>query len=132
MKDLNRIMLVEDDPDIAMLATMALQDFGGFSVTHCASGEEALSRVRAIDPDLAILDYSMPGMKGDQLLTALRSDPATRGIVALFMTASVMPAHVDRLKSLGAVEVIKKPFDPIGLSDRVRQAWEKAHSSQRR
>lgn len=123
--ELRRILLVEDDPDIAMLATMSLQEFGGFEVVHCSSGAEALERVRAFDPDHALLDFSMPGMKGDELMMALRSNPDTSHIAIVFMTASVMPKHVERLKSLGAIEVLAKPFDPIQLSEQVEAAWSK-------
>lgn len=125
-QQLRRIMFVEDDPDIAFLAVMALQDIGGFELFHFGSGKEALEHVQDVDPDLVILDYSMPGMNGDEVLAALRSRPETKHIPVLFMTASVMPAHVSRLKALGAIEVLRKPFDPLQLSEQVRRAWESA------
>lgn len=130
MRKLRRIMLVEDDPDIALLATIALHDIAGFEVIHCASAEEALERVSFIAPDLAVLDFSLPGMNGDALLTALRANAETRNIVAVFMTASVMPRHVQRLKSLGAIEVFAKPFDPLQLGAQITAAWARANCDQ--
>lgn len=125
MKELQRIMLVEDDSDIATLATMALQDIGGFSVTHFFTGMDALAGVDAVKPDLAILDFSMPGMNGDELIQALHARPSTAQLPVIFMTASVMPSHVVKLRELGALEVLKKPFDPMTLSDQVRAAYRK-------
>ena len=77
MSELRHIMLVEDDSDIATLATMALQDIGGLSVTHFFTGMDALEAVDALNPDLAILDFSMPGMNGDELIQALHARPGT-------------------------------------------------------
>ncbi len=123
-----RIMLVEDDDDIATIATMAFRDLGGFDVVHFSSGAEALKAVAVIRPDIIVLDFSMPGMNGDEVLQELKSLPETSGIPVIFMTASVMPSHVAKLKELGAIDVFKKPFDPMKLSDQVRNAVAK-HST---
>jgi len=125
-RPLKRIMLVEDDADVAAVATMALQDIGGFDVVHCASGMAALEQVGHIQPDLIILDFSMPELDGGEVLRRLRADPSTAHFPAIYMTASVMPSHVAMLKELGALDVFKKPFDPMTLSDEVRKAWAKA------
>ena len=121
-----RIVLVEDDDDIATLATMALQDIGGFEVTRFSSGEEALAGIDKADPEILILDFSMPGMTGGELLQLLKARPETADVPAIFMTASVMPSHVSELRKLGAIDVFKKPFDPMTLSDQVRAALAKA------
>jgi len=128
---LQHIVLVEDDSDIATLATMALQDLGGLAVTHFSSGEAALAGIPEVKPDLIILDFSMPGMNGDEVMKALKSNPDTAAIPAMFMTASVMPSHVAKLRELGAVDVLKKPFDPIALPDQVLAAWSRATASSR-
>lgn len=125
-KELRRIALIEDDDDIAVLTAMALTQIGGYEVIHYPSGPEALEKIPRALPDLIILDYSMPHMNGDEVLVALRGEPATAAIPAIFMTASVMPDHVKRLRAIGAIEVFAKPFDPIALPERVRSAWAKA------
>jgi len=125
---LRRILLVEDDQDIATLATMALSELGNFEVIHYFSGADALAAVANDKPDLALLDFSMPGMKGDEIMAALKARPDTADMPVLFMTASVMPSHVTRLKELGAIDVLKKPFDPLLLSEQVQSAWERATS----
>ena len=130
-RELKTILLVEDDPDIATLATMALRDLGGFEVTHAASGPEALDQLRRERPDMLILDYSMPGMNGGELLTAIKQMPELEDIPAVFMTASVMPAHVAALRALGAIDVFAKPFDPIALPDMIRGAWQASLDAER-
>jgi CheY-like chemotaxis protein len=122
-RPLDKIMLVEDDPDIQEVAVMALADFGGFTVEVCSSGLEALERVGDIAPDLVLLDVMMPGMDGPTALKELKADAATSAIPVVFMTARSQPHEVEEYKALGAVDVITKPFDPIQLGDVVRGIW---------
>lgn len=123
MSELRKVMLVEDDPDIAVLAEIALKDIGGLEFVHFGSGEAALSGVFDADPDLIILDYRMPGMNGAEVLAELKADERTRDRPVLFMTASLMPKHIARLLGLGAVAVLPKPFDPLTLADRIQEIW---------
>jgi CheY-like chemotaxis protein len=123
MGELRRVVLVEDDPDIAILARLGLEDFGGLSVVHHSSGQAALDNASSDAPDLIILDYRMPGMNGADVLRELRCRSETQAIPVVFMTASVMPRHIERLRELGALDVIPKPFDPLTLADRVREIW---------
>ncbi len=123
MAELTRIMYVDDEPDIRAIVEMTLEMIGGFSVTLCNSGQEALERVQEARPDLVLLDVMMPGMDGPQTLVALRRMPAAAALPVVFMTAKVQPAEVARLRELGAADVIAKPFDPLVLSDQVREIW---------
>lgn len=123
MSALRKVMLVEDDPDIAVIAEIALKDIGGLEFVHFASGASALAGALEADPDLIILDYRMPEMNGVEVLEALRRDEQLRGIPVLFMTASLMPKHVDMLIEHGALAVLSKPFDPLTLADQVHEVW---------
>jgi len=118
---LRRILFVEDDPDIQVVATMALESLGGFSVLACASGVEALSRFDEFAPDLVLLDVMMPGMDGPETLAELRRLPS--GVPVIFMTARVQGHEILRYRELGAADVIAKPFDPMTLADTVRTIW---------
>jgi CheY-like chemotaxis protein len=122
-------MLVEDDPDIALLAQIALEEFGNLVFVHFFSGREALKAVEAGPPDMVILDYRMPEMNGEEVLRALRQTNTGRDLPVIFMTASLMPKHVGRLRELGALDVIGKPFDPLTLADQVKEIWAKHHRS---
>ena len=125
---LRRILFVEDDPDIQVVAGMALESLGGFAVLSCGSGSEALSRASEFSPDLILLDVMMPGMDGPATLQALRRLPDTVRTPVVFMTARVQPQEIARYRELGAADVIAKPFDPMTLADTVRSIWQSLHS----
>lgn len=122
---LRRILMVEDDPDIALLGQIALEDIGGYEVAVCGSGDEALARLADFKPDLALLDYRLPGMNGDELLGALRRRPGGADLPVIFLTASVMPDRVSQLLGLGAADLIAKPFDPMTLAAQIESIWAK-------
>ena len=119
-------MYVEDDPDIQTIARLALETIGGLAVTICSSGQEALAAISSGNrPDLILLDVMMPEMDGPTTLAALRMLPQTASTPTVFMTAKVQPHEVSHFKSLGALGVIAKPFDPMLLAQQVQQLWEK-------
>ena len=118
-----RILYVEDEPDIRVVAQMALEAVGGFTVISCASGPDALSAAPKARADLLLLDVMMPGMDGLGTLRALREMPATANTPAIFMTAKVQAAEVAVYKAMGALEMIPKPFDPMTLSAQIQRIW---------
>ena len=121
---LSRILYVEDQQDIRIVAKMALEAVGGFTVIACASGKEALNSAPAAMADLLLLDIMMPGMDGPTTLKALRELPATAHTPVIFMTAKVQTAEVAQYMGLGALQVIPKPFDPMELSAQIWRIWE--------
>lgn len=120
---LERILYVEDEPDIQAVAQLALESVGGFEVMICGSGQEALEKIGGFAPHLILLDVMMPGMDGPTTLQRLRADSATSAIPVIFLTAKVQPVEVAHYQSLGALDVIAKPFDPMKLADQVQQIW---------
>lgn len=132
MKTLSRILYVEDEPDIQAVAKVALEVVGGFEVCICSSGEEAIKKVLDFSPDLILLDVMMPDMDGPSTLVSLKKLPGLDSLPYVFMTAKVQPSEIEYFKSLGAIDVIAKPFDPMTLSERVNgiwQAWSQLHGS---
>ena len=125
MKALNRILMVEDEPDIQAVAQIALETVGGLQVEMCSSGKEALDRVLAYAPDLILMDVMMPGLDGPSTLQTLRANPETAGFPVIFMTAKVQSHEIARFIDLGALGVIAKPFDPMTLASTIRSLWEK-------
>lgn len=121
---LRRILLAEDEPDIQIIARMALTAVGGFELEICGNGNEVLARVGAFAPDLILLDVMMPGMDGPETLQALRQDAQLSSIPVIFMTAKIQPPEVDYYRQMGALGVIAKPFDPMSLPAQVRALWE--------
>lgn len=124
---LKKILLVEDDPDIRTVAQLSLEALGGFELRIAASGQEALEVAPGFAPDLFILDVMMPGLDGPGTLAGFRKMPALSATPVIFMTAKVQPQEVAHLKSLGALEIISKPFDPMTLPDQVRALWSRHH-----
>jgi len=124
-RELNRILYVEDEPDIQAVARIALENVGGFILEICNSGQEAIARGPDFRPDLLLLDVMMPGMDGVTTLQELRKLPGMFSVPAMFMTAKVQPSEVDQLRQHGAIDVIPKPFDPMTLSENIRSLWHK-------
>jgi CheY-like chemotaxis protein len=123
MADLKTIMHVEDEPDIQDVVRLALESFGGFTVETCSSGDEALDKGPAFNPDLILMDVMMPGMDGPTTLQALRRTPEMKDTPVVFMTAKVMETELERFRELGAADIIAKPFDPVTLADQVKEIW---------
>ena len=121
--ELNRILYAEDEPDIQMVAKLALESLGGFTLEICNNGQEALDKGPAFTPQLILMDVMMPGMDGPSALKSMRAIESLASVPVIFMTAKVQPQEVAELKALGAIEVIAKPFDPMSLSQMIRDIW---------
>ncbi|HEX3580630.1 MAG TPA: response regulator, partial [Thermoanaerobaculia bacterium] len=87
-----------------------------------ASGAEALRVAPEVRPDAILLDVMMPEMDGPTTFRHLQSDPATRDIPVIFLTAKVQAADRRRFSELGVRSMIAKPFDPLRLATDVAAA----------
>jgi two-component system OmpR family response regulator len=123
-RSLKRILLVEDDPDIQTVTSLALGSFGGFEVRICGSAQEAVACAAQFDPDLILLDVMMPGMDGVDALLALRGIASLAATPVVFLTARVQPHEVERYRELGSLAVIPKPFEPTELAATIREIWD--------
>ncbi len=124
--ELKRILYVEDDASIRTIAITVLEAVGGFTVIACGSGKQALEAAPAANADLILLDVMMPEMDGPATLKALRLIPQTAQTPAIFMTAKVQAGEILHYKSLGAIDVIAKPFDPMTLSAQISEIWQRS------
>jgi len=120
---LQRILHVDDDPDIQEIARLALETVGGFTVQTCISGAEALQRAPEFAPDLVLLDVLMPDMNGIEILAKLREIPQLREVPVVFMTAKAETLDLSVYLRLGALDVIMKPFDHRTLAETIREIW---------
>lgn len=109
-----RVLVVEDEPDIAALIAYQLTR-EGFRVETTGNGSEALDAVGREIPDLVVLDRMLPGLSGDEILQRLKSDPATSSVPVLVLTAK--REQEDRIEGLelGADDYLTKPFSPREL-----------------
>lgn len=124
MSNTLKILYVDDEADIRTIVQFAFEDEEGFELKVCASGQEALDTVADYRPALVLLDVMMPVMDGPTTLQRLHVQPGLAQLPIAFVTAKVQPQEVAHLKSLGAVDVIAKPFDPMALADHVRSLWQ--------
>jgi DNA-binding response OmpR family regulator len=123
---LQKILMVEDDPDIQTVTKFTLEAVGGFDVLVCGEGLCAPEAARTFNPDLILLDVMMPDLDGPSVLRDLRADTETSHIPVIFMTAKVQPCEIIQLKQLGAIDVIPKPFDPMTLPNEIRSIWKQS------
>ena len=117
-----KLLHVEDDPDIRQIAKLSLELSGEFEIVQCNSGPEAIAQLDSFTPDIILLDMMMPGMTGKETLLHIRQMPAFEQTPAVFMTARAQKSELEELRAIGAADVISKPFDPLSLSDQIKQA----------
>jgi DNA-binding response OmpR family regulator len=120
-----RVLVVEDDADIAQLLERYLEK-AGFSTEALSSGRDALAAIAARPPDLLILDLMLPQVDGLEVCRIVRSNQATASIPIIMLTAR--GDESDRIVGLelGADDYIAKPFSPNELVARVRALLRRA------
>lgn len=123
-----RVLHVDDEPDIREVVEISLSLDPDLVTQSCDSGQEALTIAADWSPDLILLDVMMPVMDGPATLARLRDNAQTTGIPVLFMTARAQTRELDRFRSLGAIGVIPKPFDPMTLAASVRSYMRPANA----
>ncbi len=123
-----RVLVVEDEPDIAALIAYQLTR-EGFRVETAGSGPEALDAVGRELPDLVVLDRMLPGLSGDEVLVRLKSEPATMNVPVLLLTAK--REQEDRIEGLelGADDYLTKPFSPRELVLRAQAILRRVHEA---
>lgn len=116
-----RLLLVDDDPDILMLAGHVLRQGGRHLVVEASSGEEALALAREAAPDAVITDFRMPGMDGLALLAALKADAALAPLPVLVCSGKRDGASRESVLAAGAVGFLQKPIDPATFVEDVEK-----------
>ena len=114
-----RVLLVEDEPDIAEVMQFNLER-AGFIVDVESRGDSALEAIRKRPPDLIVLDLMLPGLDGLELARILKRDPATARLPLVMLTAK--GEELDRIVGLelGADDYIAKPFSPREVVLRIK------------
>ena len=120
MTDAKLILMAEDDPDIQLVARLALKK-AGYRVTAVSNGRDLLARVADERPNIVLLDWMMPEMDGPETCAKLRENPETADIPIVFMTAKSQGFEIERGLSLGAAGYIVKPFDALTLGEQLRE-----------
>lgn len=112
------VLIVDDIPEnLQVLGNILLQK--GLDVGFATNGEEALEAVKYNKPDLILLDIMMPGMSGITVCQKLKSNPETKDIPVIFLTAKAQPEDIIKGFEVGAVDYVTKPFNSGELIARV-------------
>ena len=113
------VLVVEDEPAQREVLAYNLEA-EGFGVARAGTGDEALLLVDEVRPDVIILDWMLPGVSGIEICRRLKSNPGTRNIPVIMLTARAEEA--DRVRGLetGADDYVVKPYSVVELMARVR------------
>ena len=117
----NKIMIVDDEPDVVDLVKLVLKS-EGYEVVTANSGMEALEKIVVEMPDLVLLDIMMPQMDGWEVYNRIKSNAKTKGIPVAMLTAKSQ--SIDKMIGLHVVQVddyITKPFGRAELLERVKK-----------
>ena len=117
---MRHILLVDDVSTNLKCEELILHN--KYKVTMMKSGEDALVYLETVAPDLVLLDIHLRGMNGYEMLESMKKNPRTAGIPVILLTADGLE-NEERGIALGAVDFIRKPFDPQMLLDRIEQVW---------
>ena len=115
-----RVLIADDEPNI-VASLEFLMEQAGFEVKVAANGKEALDLVASFRPDLLILDVMMPEMNGYEVCQRLKSDPATRAVRVVMLSAKGRDVEVAKGLELGADAYVTKPFSTRELVAKVRE-----------
>ena len=116
-----RVLIADDNPQGVELLDAYLTGCD-YEINTAADGEETLRKVKEWQPDLILLDIMMPKISGFEVCKRLRSDPATRDIAILMITALDQPSDVERAVEAGTDDFLTKPINKSELLLRVRSA----------
>src|SRR4029453_2180479 len=94
------ILLVEDYDDAREMYRDYLE-YSGFQVETARDGHEALTKARASNPDLVLMDLSLPGLDGWEATRVLKTDPATSHLIVVALSAHALAAEGDRARKAG-------------------------------
>jgi CheY-like chemotaxis protein len=105
---MTNVLIVDDEPLIAMALEAALED-AGYGVVTAANGRQGLERLAEVPrPDLVLTDMMMPVMGGAEMLAAMAADPDLRGIPVIVLSS--LPEETIRARTDGAAAILRKPY----------------------
>lgn len=122
-----KILLIEDEENIA-IAIRILMEREGYAFFHVNDGAQALPNIRAQEPDLIILDVTLPGMSGYEICQQLRQDQSLAQPPVLMMSARASDAEQRKGLAMGADQFVTKPFGTEALKSAVADLLAAAQS----
>jgi len=114
------VLLVDDHPQNLELLEIYMEDLPEVRVVTATNGLEAMARVAEESPDLILLDIMMPKMSGFEVCKRIKSDPKTRDIIVVMVTALNETSDIERAAECGTDDYISKPIERKALVGLVR------------
>ncbi len=121
-----RILIIEDEREIAMIMRMRLEA-SGYDAVEAFDGQDGLSQVRSCSPDLILLDLILPKMAGTQVLEELKRDDRYKNIPVIIVTGLVQEATSHQATIAKADAFFLKPFDTIELMTAIADLLKNPH-----
>jgi CheY-like chemotaxis protein len=123
---MHKVLIVDDGYENRLLIRTVLQH-AGYIVFEASNGTEALDALREHSPDLFLVDLSLRGMSGAELIRTVRADGAFRKLaIALYTATAINPAMQNFLTLYAIEHVIPKPCEPTSLLESVASALSRA------
>ena len=120
-----RVLVVEDDPALAVMLRYNLEKLG-YLVEEASDGQEALLRITEAAPDIVLLDWMLPNLSGLEVCRQVRRRPQTRDLPVIMLTARMEEQDSIRGLNTGADDYITKPFSTDALAARMRALLRRA------
>ena len=114
-----KVLVVDDEPNIVLSLEFLMQQ-AGFEVETAEDGVTALAKVEATPPDLILLDISLPGISGIDVLEQLRQEPLYARLPIIMLTAHGREVEKEKGLALGADDYVTKPFSTQALVEKVQ------------
>lgn len=115
------LILVVDDNYAGQLLVRTVLELDGFQVDSAGSAKEVMERVRALAPDLILMDVQLPGQDGLALTRQLKADPLMSPIPIVALSAHTAAGHSEMAFAAGCSGYISKPIDTRTLGGRIRE-----------
>ncbi|OGB90525.1 hypothetical protein A2625_03150 [candidate division WOR-1 bacterium RIFCSPHIGHO2_01_FULL_53_15] len=115
-----KILVVDDEPDVASLLTLMLKA-QGYDVITAGDGQAALEKARGANPDLILLDVMLPRLDGYKVARMLKFDENYSHIPIIMLTAKIQEKDKEIGLEMGANDYVTKPFDTAALLAKIRE-----------
>jgi CheY-like chemotaxis protein len=109
-----KVLLVEDNEDNRIIYATALR-YAGYEVIEAITGVEGVRQTREAQPDIVLMDISIPELDGWEATSILKADPTTRHIPIIAVTAHALPGDEERSLAVGCDGYLAKPIPPAAL-----------------
>lgn len=113
---IKKVLVIDDEDDIREVAQISLEIMAGLNVIVAASSREGIEKAETEQPDAILLDVMLPDLDGLITFEKLQSNPKTKHIPVILLTAKIQLSDQRRFASLGIKAVISKPFKPGQLA----------------